>query len=396
MRVLKAGTYLLAGSLVVFMPLILAGTAFAASARLYLSPSSSSVAGGSTFTVDIREDSDAEPVNAVEVHLNYSADKLEYVSTTSSSAFGVVAAESGGAGVIAIERGANPAVTGDQLVATVRFKAKSSSGSTDISVGKESKIVSQTSNENVLSSATGGSYSFRAAPKGQTPDTIPPKISDVKVVNITSTSAEVTWTTTEPATSEVSYGENAAYGLAAADSQLVTDHRVKLSPALLSAGNVYHYMVKSVDVSGNAVSSADASFSMRGFPLAISVVNSKNKPVEGAKITIAGKSANSGKDGKATISDLPAGKQSGTVEYKGKKTAVSVTILTPKDGDPVQSVTFKIETGSSRWLVGLLLVVGLVAVAVAVWWVKKRRGGPGSAPLSGGTIIGPSSGPSKS
>src|SRR3989304_6057950 len=135
--------------------------AYAASASLFLSPASSSVSQGSIITVSVRKNSGSKPVNAVQANLSYPADKLDYVSISNSSAFSIVAQNSGGGGSVQIARGANPAVTGNQLVASVRFKAKVASGTATVSIAAGSSVVSASSNSNIMTSTGGGSYSLK-------------------------------------------------------------------------------------------------------------------------------------------------------------------------------------------------------------------------------------------
>jgi len=93
-------------------------------------------------------------------------------------------------------------------------------------------------------------------------DTTPPVISNVKVTNVTSTgSAEITWNTDEPATSQVSYGTSAGYGTlqpSQTDTTLTTFHDVILNG--LAPQTTFHYKVISRDESGNEKSSADDNF----------------------------------------------------------------------------------------------------------------------------------------
>src|SRR3989344_5362988 len=123
---------LLLGVVLAF-PLVSASVpVLAATANLYLSPASGSVSKGSILTVNIRENSGSEPVNSVQANLSYPANLLDFVSINSSSAWGVVAQNSGGSGSVQIARGALPAVSGDQLVARVRFRGKTDSGTARI------------------------------------------------------------------------------------------------------------------------------------------------------------------------------------------------------------------------------------------------------------------------
>src|SRR6266511_4333640 len=102
-------------------PLLAIPSVFAASATMSLSPSSGTYTTGNNFAIKVYENSGTEPVNAVEASISYPASLVDYVSVTNSSAFSVLASTSGGSGTVDIQRGALPAVTGNQLVATITF-----------------------------------------------------------------------------------------------------------------------------------------------------------------------------------------------------------------------------------------------------------------------------------
>ncbi|HKY33165.1 MAG TPA: LamG-like jellyroll fold domain-containing protein [Candidatus Polarisedimenticolia bacterium] len=90
-------------------------------------------------------------------------------------------------------------------------------------------------------------------------DTAPPSIGSVQVRETTSTSATITWATSEPADTQVEYGATAAYGAATAlDPSLTTFHRAILTG--LAPGSAHHFRVRSRDASGNLGLSADLSF----------------------------------------------------------------------------------------------------------------------------------------
>lgn len=95
-------------------------------------------------------------------------------------------------------------------------------------------------------------------PRSTGPDLTPPSISGVSAT-AGMTSANVTWTTDEPADSQVEYGTSSAYGSSTTlDSALVTGHAATL--ASLGPGTLYHYRVKSRDATGNLAVSADSTF----------------------------------------------------------------------------------------------------------------------------------------
>jgi outer membrane lipoprotein-sorting protein len=84
-------------------------------------------------------------------------------------------------------------------------------------------------------------------------------LSGISTQSITETSAVITWTTNQPATSQVEYGLTTSYGSTTTlDEDLVTSHSVSLSD--LDAGTTYHYRVKSKYASENERTSGDHTF----------------------------------------------------------------------------------------------------------------------------------------
>ncbi|HET6953953.1 MAG TPA: LamG-like jellyroll fold domain-containing protein [Acidimicrobiales bacterium] len=90
-----------------------------------------------------------------------------------------------------------------------------------------------------------------------------PRISDVVVLDRTSSSARVTWTTDLPATTQVEYGETSSYGWSTTlDPALATSHSAPI--AGLQPETTYHYRVVSTDADGNTVRSPDYLFTTAG------------------------------------------------------------------------------------------------------------------------------------
>lgn len=90
-------------------------------------------------------------------------------------------------------------------------------------------------------------------------DTVPPVISEVKVNNISFSSATITWATNESATSQVEYGTTISYGFSTSlNSSLITNHSVNL--ANLNKKTLYHFRVISKDAAGNESKSIDNVF----------------------------------------------------------------------------------------------------------------------------------------
>jgi len=110
------------------------------------------------------------------------------------------------------------------------------------------------SEDAALNLAVSGNYTFITT----TPDTTPPVISAVSASPSVG-SALITWTTDEPATSQVEYGLTDTYGSQTTkDTSLVTSHSVTVSG--LTVMMLYHYRVKSDDAAGNPAVSVDYTF----------------------------------------------------------------------------------------------------------------------------------------
>jgi chitodextrinase len=94
----------------------------------------------------------------------------------------------------------------------------------------------------------------------QTPaDTTPPTLSAIQSSGITQTGATITWTSNEPATTQIDYGLTTAYGQSTTlNTSLVTSHSQSLGS--LSANTTYHYRVRSKDAANNEAVSTDNTF----------------------------------------------------------------------------------------------------------------------------------------
>jgi hypothetical protein len=85
---------------------------------------------------------------------------------------------------------------------------------------------------------------------------------------ISPVSATVTWTTDEPADSQVEYGLTTSYGSATSlDPASRTSHSQTLSG--LSPGTLYHYRIRSRDAAGNLATSPDLTFTTQSCPCTI-------------------------------------------------------------------------------------------------------------------------------
>ena len=77
----------------------------------------------------------------------------------------------------------------------------------------------------------------------------PPVISAISSGTPTTTSATITWTTDEAATSQVNYGTTTGYGSASSSAALATSHSIALTG--LISDTTYHFQVESIDGQSN-------------------------------------------------------------------------------------------------------------------------------------------------
>jgi regulation of enolase protein 1 (concanavalin A-like superfamily) len=99
------------------------------------------------------------------------------------------------------------------------------------------------------------------------PDVTPPTFSNVAVAPLAAT-AQVTWTTDEPASSEVVYGPTTAYDAGSLRNEArVVSHQLALHG--LACGTTFHYQVRSVDSADNEGQSPDGTFTTGPCPTVI-------------------------------------------------------------------------------------------------------------------------------
>lgn len=395
----KKNPLLVAISLIACLVLVPAGLASAAT--INLAPNISSVSKGSIVSVGIYENSGGEPVNAARATLSYPANLLDFVSVSNSSAFSIVAANSGGGGTVQVDRGALPAVTGRQLIATVNFRAKTDVGSAAITVTSGS-VLSANTNGETLTGSTGANITLKAVPPPPAPppppDTTPPTISDVKITAVGPNTATITWKTSEPANSKVDYGYNSTYGIVAADNAMVTEHKITLNPNLLKPLSEVHFLISSVDAAGNEVKDKDASFTTKGMTVRLTLVDHHKKPLKNALVDIGGKPVRTNDKGQATLLDLQLGKNRGIVTYKQQVLPITVNVNEAVKDTlvSVQSATvgLKVKQTNSIWP-AVLIIVGLLIIGSGFTLrpvlqkrlkrKKPRDGGPSQPPTTGGT-----------
>ncbi len=149
-----------------------------------------------------------------------------------------------------------------------------------------------------------------------TSDKTAPIISGVSVAT-TSSSATITWTTSDATDGQVLYGTTASYtATSTLDTSLQTSHTATLTG--LSGSTLYHFQIRSADTAGNVGTTTDATFMTSTAALAPAI----------SGISVSGISTTS-----ATINwmtDLPASSQVsyGTTTSYGSQSAFDMTATT--------------------------------------------------------------------
>src|SRR5574341_1445892 len=142
---------------------------------------------------------------------------------------------------------------------TSAYGATTSLNSTLVTTHSHYRVLSRDAAGN-LAASPDFSFNMPAAA-----DSTVPVISAVAAGNVSSSGATITWTTNEPATTQVTYGTTTAYGSSTPlNATLVTGHNQTLTG--LAAATVYHFRVISRDAAGNQAISGDLTFTTLAAP----------------------------------------------------------------------------------------------------------------------------------
>jgi hypothetical protein len=166
---ISAFTFALALAIITLLPT----AGFASTASLYVSPASGAVTVGSIIPVQIRVNSGTDPVNAIQANLTYNSAQLGYQSVDSTgSAFSLMANTQTAPGTIKLARatgGGETPVSGDNLFATVYFKALTTAGTASIAIAAGSAVVRSTDSVDIMAGAPAASGPKASATGAPTP-----------------------------------------------------------------------------------------------------------------------------------------------------------------------------------------------------------------------------------
>lgn len=367
---------------------------YSAEGTLYLSPTSKTVNVGSNFTVAIRVDSKGININAVQANLSYPTSKLDFVSISAAgSAFPVQLENSGGGGSVRIARMNPTPVKGDNLIASVTFKAKNA-GTATVSFASGTAVVKSSDNKELITTKNGGSYTIKSAnppppppPDDEDPpkpppssvststttttttpkkDTTAPKISGLRVSNIGFEKATISWVTNEESSTVVEYGIAKSLGIVKFNTKLTKSHSITLSKEILIPGTRFYYQVSSKDASGNVAKSKTTSFKTKGYSVKLRVLNLAGEPLGGAKIILVPDfdTVVADKNGFALFVDTAPGKHAVTIEIGDQKLAEEIVVEEIKDPEKTQEFILKVAAVAREQGVDVLGYIPLLAIVV--------------------------------
>jgi len=371
---------------------------------LSLSPGGGTVGVGGALSVRVVLNAGRDSVNGISAYLSYPQDKLDVSYVSPGGSFPIEAENSFGGGIIKISRGSINAVGGSVTVATIGFKGKSQ-GSATVSFigGSAAPRASDSSDSLSLGGSSGGNFTVggaaapptssnqtaQNAPAGEVKTAIPPKLSDIKVLKISTDSATVSWKTERETDSLIDYGlDKDKYFLSASDGHLSADHSITLTGPLLSPGAAFHFKVTSKDADGSSASSQDMTFQLLGYHLKLRLINSSHQPLAGADVKLYSDAIGGKTDSTGTVefNNVTMGKHLLVVKMFGlEKTAEIEVKNTPEvqgfdvnlDLLPVKPAYYQIIPFVAG---GLILVVVLVAAVILLRRRKKILPPAPSAP----------------
>jgi phosphodiesterase/alkaline phosphatase D-like protein len=220
------------------------------------------LAPGTTYYFKAKADGDGDPVYGAENNF-----------TTGITLPTVATDDASNVATTTVTLNGNLTALGTADNVTVSFEWKASGGSyAPIAVGVRDST--GTFSVGLTGLAPGTTYYFKAKADGDgdpvfgteksfttssLPDSTTPVISSVNSSSITVSGATITWSTNEPATSQIEYGLTEEYGSTTTlDATKGNSHSVEMTD--LKAGKTYHYRVISKDAANNEKVSDDFTF----------------------------------------------------------------------------------------------------------------------------------------
>lgn len=410
----------------------------AATGQVYLSPGSASINNGETrsFQVRVHPNTGADSVNTT---ISYDRSKLQFISISDSgSAFTIPLSQTGGGGTVNIQRGIlGSLVSGDSLVASVKFKALAGNGSTTLNIsgytlggGTEDTLSpkaasvnltspstpsSPTPNDDTPTSPSGGDGSSGgssndggssdspsgsddgSAQDGQQNGSNNDSGSDNKdVINIdvkprrlSMTRVAMEVTTSKQARVHIMFGtEQDQIKASTATSKFGRKHIVGFRESLLIPGTTFYYKVIAEDRAGNVTETGIESFKTRGFTVRLLVVDKFDRRVKNSKVKLFSEpmEGTTDEEGRVTFQDVAPGNHHIEYEQDGQVYSQTIKLSNVRirendDGDQkaeAQSVTARLgslEFKQSRTpaIVPTAIAASLLLALAGAFVIIRRR-----------------------
>lgn len=363
----------------------------ASASTLYLSPGSGSVSKGSILTTSLGLNTAGEGVNGISAFLSYPADKLEVTSISYGGSFAIAAEGSFGGGSIRISRGSINPVSGSVNIATINFRAKSEGSATVSITGGAVPRASDSSDS--YSGGSGGTYnitaSSQAAPKTASPQSTTssqsapavsiqkPLITEVKVSNLATNSATITWKTDQYSSSVLEYGlEKGNYFLTVANDNLVTNHSIELKSPLLTPGAKIHFRPVSKDGFGNTTQGEDIQFQLKGYKIQLKIADKTGIPFKNTQVYLYSEAdkKETNQNGQVEFEDVTLGKHLAVIKlsFPFEKTAE----IEVKENSQIQYYNLQMPVAAGVLSVFnpfVLAGVVVLALLVAIFIIYRYR-----------------------
>lgn len=366
----KIGSFLfiLVMSAAVFLPV---SKAYATSASVSVSPTSSSVTKGNSVTVQVRVNS-ASGYDSAQATLNFDSSKLQYASYSNGAFTPAPAPSISGSSVRYSGTILGGEISGNQLLFSVTFNTVAS-GTTGlslssvrvlkagadfaVSVSNGSVAVSEPSSTTAPPSSGSKpktSTSKPASPTAEATDTEPPVLVSEPRIDKTQTAITITFTTDEASTATISYAPEGSEAKTAGSAESKTEHQIILGKDdPLQPGLTYKLDLVLNDAAGNASPALSYSVRTKGVGYKVKVVDADGTPLRNHPVELHSDpiQATTDENGIATFTDVTPGEHTLVVAIEGIEVRQPVNVgnqIMPLDGeDDVQTIKMPFRLGTT-------------------------------------------------
>lgn len=420
----------------------------AGAATISFSPGSGSYEVGQTFSVNVAVNNGAVATATAQVIVNYDTSKLQLTNlATASEPFETQFGSATTGGTIDVTRASlNGDVTGSNNFMRLTFKALSA-GSSSMTVASGSSILkaddsSQIWNEvqtsatyTVTTPATPTPTPTPTTPSNPTPTSPSTPTSETPATPTTPTDnttetpenssqdqnpietnpsatgvleeepqvaerklkkAVITLRTKKPVTAKILYGVDGQLISSTPESELSTQQRISLDPALLVAGRTYSYKVVLTDEGGNVTETETKTFRAAGYKLRLVLEDADGNPLARIKVQLRSepREGTTGDDGIVEFEDVELGDHTAYYSVNGNDQQQTLSVvdnaILDEDGEesvPLQSITL-VATSTTNIVPFVVSGLSLLLFAVIGAVIFKRVRSDRQQAFAGGNYQG--------